>query len=657
MARPAVRSPILAAVALLTAAPIAFGQDAQRPARVLLLFQQQADAQPMPPFTNRLRAQVEKELASPVEFYQESLDIDRFVGREQSPSLVDYFADKYRAFQIDVVVPVGDRALIFALDRLGGVLPGVPIVLALGTSPKTDPSRLPAHVTGRIAPQSRYTPTLSMARQLQPDAERVVVVGGAGPFDSVSVTGALAAVDSLRDSLQLTLLQGLPFDSLLRALRQLPPRSIVLFANYKEDPQGRVFETIDIVGSLAHASSAPMYVQQRAFVGEGVVGGAAMSLEDEGDQTGRQIVRVLRRKPDVPMPPVELIAKPYVADWRQLQRWGLSEKRLPPGTVVVFREPTLWQRYRTVVLLALAVISVQLLLIGALLVERRRRQRAQLVLEEEQRRADEARLQVVHMGRVALVGELAATISHELRQPLAAIRTNAEAGAALLSGTPGDISEAREILHSIVSDNARAVDVIESVRKLLRKDESVVVGLDLNQVCREAVRILQPDAARRHVRLEMTPATVAPIITGDPVQLQQAVLNLLLNALDAAELSSADRFVVVQVESRVDHVEVTVRDSGTGLPPNVKAHLFKSFHSTKKGGLGLGLVIVRSIVERHGGHVRPENHGDGGAVFRIWLPGSPRSASAQATQDDAAGIPAAPAEGQTEAIEAVRLEG
>jgi len=237
-----------------------------------------------------------------------------------------------------------------------------------------------------------------------------------------------------------------------------------------------------------------------------------------------------------------------------------------------------------------------------------------------ERRADETRRQVAHMGRMALVGELAATISHELRQPLAAIRVNAEAGAHILASTPSDTVEAREIFQSIVADDVRAVELIEGVRKLLRNEEVAATVVDLNQVCRDALRLLQHDAVLRGVRLELVLASASPLVSGDRVQLQQVVLNLALNGLEAAAAGATDRRVLVATECAADHVELLVHDSGHGITLDVQPHLFESFFSTKIGGLGLGLVIVRSIVERHGGRIAVENHQAGGAMFRVRLP-------------------------------------
>jgi signal transduction histidine kinase len=463
-----------------------------------------------------------------------------------------------------------------------------------------------------------------MARRLQPDARRVVVIGGAGAQDSTTVAAALRAAAALRDPLEVTVLQGLPLDELLPRLRQMPRRSIFVFANYRQDGRGRTYEPLDVVGSIARAAPGPMYTQLASYVGEGVVGGSVVGFGDEGVRTGRLVVRVLRRGPRAGMPAVEPIAESFVADWRQLRRWGLSEASLPPGTEVLFREPTPWERYRTAILLTVALVVAESLLVGALLLERRRRKRAQLLAEEEQQRAAETRRQITHMGRVALVGELAATLSHELRQPLAAIRMNAEAGARLLARGTGRFDDEErevcaEIFDAIVADDALAADIITRVRALVRREELPQQPVDINEICRAAVRVLQSDARARHAEIALALDPLRPTVTGDPVQFQQVVLNLILNALDASADAPTPR-VVVATMGRGEEVELVVRDNGPGLTEDVRRRLFESFFTTKAQGLGLGLPIVQSIVERHAGRVHAENGEEGGAVFRVVVP-------------------------------------
>jgi signal transduction histidine kinase len=239
-----------------------------------------------------------------------------------------------------------------------------------------------------------------------------------------------------------------------------------------------------------------------------------------------------------------------------------------------------------------------------------------------ERKAEETRRQVAHLGRVAMIGELAATVSHELRQPLAAIRANAESGALLLGRNPADVQEAVQIFRDIVDEDIRAAEIIDRTRMLLRNEVPKSADVDLNEVCRQAVQMLARNAVHRQTDLTLSLQARASSVVGDPVQLQQVVLNLVLNAIEAMSTSLDPRSVTVCTRESDEEVEVSVHDTGPGLPPEVQRHLFESFYSTKEQGLGMGLVIVRSIVERHHGRVSATNGERGGAVFRVVLPKS-----------------------------------
>jgi len=239
-----------------------------------------------------------------------------------------------------------------------------------------------------------------------------------------------------------------------------------------------------------------------------------------------------------------------------------------------------------------------------------------------ERKADETRQQVAHMGRVAMIGELAATVSHELRQPLAAIRANAESGVLLLGRTPADLQEAIQIFRDIVDEDVRAAAIIDRTRMLLRNEAPQTADVDVNEICRRAVQMLARNAIHRRTDLTLSLQAHESSVVGDSVQLQQVVLNLLLNAIEATSTSLDQRSVTVCTRENETEVEISVHDTGPGLLPDVQRHLFESFYSTKTQGLGMGLVIVRSIVERHRGRVSAENHEQGGAVFRVVLPKS-----------------------------------
>lgn len=227
---------------------------------------------------------------------------------------------------------------------------------------------------------------------------------------------------------------------------------------------------------------------------------------------------------------------------------------------------------------------------------------------------------IAHMGRLAATGQLSAALSHELRQPLSAIRTNAQAGIRFLASDAPPLGELRAILEDIVADDARAESVIERIRALLRNEIPRMDPVDLNDVCRSVELLARADAMLHETRLEVDLDPMRPTVLGDSIQLQQVVLNLVLNALDAAVSSDGERMVSVTTSRSTGMAEIAVRDSGRGVPPDVRGHVFEAFFSTKPQGLGMGLTIVRSIVDRHRGSIHVENAADGGAIFVVTLP-------------------------------------
>jgi C4-dicarboxylate-specific signal transduction histidine kinase len=232
----------------------------------------------------------------------------------------------------------------------------------------------------------------------------------------------------------------------------------------------------------------------------------------------------------------------------------------------------------------------------------------------------EAQRQVAHLGRVAIVGELGSTISHELRQPLTAIRVNAELGMKLLDKSSPDIDEARQVMEDVVADSARASATIEEIRLMLRMQSTATTALDINAVSERAITLLRNDAATRGVRLDLALAPGLPRVRGNPVELQQAILNLALNAFDAVASAGPPRNVVIGTTAANGGVELYVHDTGPGLSAEVRARLFDPFFTTKEHGLGMGLPIARTLVEQQGGSVVAENNANGGAIFRIILP-------------------------------------
>ena len=235
---------------------------------------------------------------------------------------------------------------------------------------------------------------------------------------------------------------------------------------------------------------------------------------------------------------------------------------------------------------------------------------------------EQANRDLVHASRVALLGELTASIAHEINQPLGAILSNADAAELLLESESPPLDEVRKILADIRSDDIRASEIIRHIRLLTGKRVVQMESLNINEIAAEVVRLMEVEAHRRSVSLH-TEFTAAPAtIFGHRVRLQQALMNLILNGMEAmTDTPEADRRLLVRTATNGERrLEVSVTDSGRGIPPEKFPQLFDSFFTTKEDGMGLGLAIARSIIDAHRGRISAENNSDGGATFRFDLP-------------------------------------
>jgi PAS domain S-box-containing protein len=650
----------------------------------------------------------------------------------------------------------------------------------------------------------------------------------------------------------------------------LPPRSFILIGLLIRDASGVTHNQEEALQRLRAVANAPINGLFQHELGLGIVGGRLYQAEAQGIESARIAIRVLGGEPVSNFPEVVIPPKGPHYDWRELQRWNISEDRLPPGSVIAFRQPTAWHRYRWYIIAALSIIAIQGAMIGDLLVQRIRRRRAEADLRESQQRmslaanaanldfwmwdverdevwitakarsffgcdiserinltrfietlhpedrertrgaiersladrsdyaseyrvvspegathwiaargavevngngtalrmrgvafdvtdrkrsadalreseehyrtlaetaADvivtmdqnstilfinaavervfgytpgdligqkiirlmpeplrqrhiegmrryletgerlvswshvsfpglhksgreisleiafaesrisdrrvftgimrdvterkraeaelqEQRAELAHVARVSIMGELAASLAHELNQPLTAILSNAQAALRFLGSKPAQLEEVREILQDIVKDNSRAGEVIRRIRALVKKEQLEFTNLDLTILVRDVLALVHSDTILHNVRISLELEDNLPSVQGDRVQLQQVVLNILLNAFEAMKASPVPEREVhlrAQRDSR-NFIKVGVSDHGVGLTGDKLDKIFQPFYTTKREGLGMGLSICRSIIEAHGGYLWAVNNSGSGATFYFILP-------------------------------------
>jgi signal transduction histidine kinase/ABC-type uncharacterized transport system substrate-binding protein len=939
-----------------------------RDPKVVLLVYAAAGLPPAPNTVDAdIRATLQAGAAGPIQFYTELLDLSWAAGEAYEERLATLLRSKYAGQKIDLIVSVSAPALRFLVKHRSTLFPELPVVFCDVEAAALEGNELGTDIRG-IRTHPDWAATMEAALALHPGTSRVAIVSGTSELDRAMRAAAARELARYGDRVELRYLDDEPMERLAEATARLPKGTLVFYVSMLRDAAGRRFNGAEALSILAQASSAPIYGAFEAYLGHGIVGGRLSGYATQGVKAAELGLRILRGEPPKSLPILDEGATAYMFDGRQLRRWGISEGRLPLGSVVRYEEVSRWARYRwelvagsglalSGVMLAIGVLlqrtgrrraeallaerlrfesllaelSAGLIhvvpgeldtaiarelrrvaeflgvdraalheylparppnriawardgidplpqtlergqlpwtirqleqadgvrfsqldelpaaaaidrksyeaagtrsclvrplrnggpVLGALLLDTVRgerewpagavlerlgllgevfagvleRKRVELSLDEQLRfevllseqsaafsrvsaadvdreidqalrrtveflgvdrgslaefspdgrttrithswtsegtepppaavdlaevpwvesrlragevvsfsRVDDlpeadaavdrrtyARLGIVshievplaargtlggvlmfstlrdegawrdelvqrlrllgevfanvlsrrrgdaevrrlreelaHVGRVSTIGELTASLAHELGQPLTAILSNAEAAQRLLESDTADLEEVQAILRDIVEDDQRACDVISRLRSLLKRGPVERVALDLNEVTREVARLVRGDAVARGVSIRLDLAPGLPAVQGDRVELQQVLLNLILNGLDAMRQTSAEeRMLVLEtVPDGAGGVRVSVRDTGSGIDLDNLDRVFEAFHTTKPEGLGMGLAIARSIVEAHGGRLQAENNPKHGAVFTFALPGRPRS--------------------------------
>ena len=675
-----------------------------------------------------------------LEVFSEYLDLMRFPAVQYGNDIARYLHARYGTRKPDVLIALANTTLQFVLDHREELFQGVPIVFAGVDHREVEGQAMPTNVT-RLWMAWDYQRTLELALQLQPEIREVVCVSGTGAEEQPWNDEASKVLGRFSSQLRARWLDKLPLPAVLEEVARLPLDSVVLYIPMQRDGDGQAVSPFKVARQLAEASRVPVYGLSRPQLQQGIIGGALLDFSEIGSKTAALALRVLAGEKLPLLSAPDPATNPLQINWRALKKWGVSESRVPAEATVLYREPSLWEQHRGLILGTVAVVGLQSLLILGLIVQRSRLKRTEGSLRDsegrmslaakaanlgmwvwdvvrdevwmtekgrvlfglmpdtrldytalvahihpEDRTAREAairraletqgeyameyrvllpdgqvrwiagrgrvefeggkplrmrgvslditerkqaeleaaqqRQDLAHASRLTTVGELTASITHEISQPLGAILSNAETAEILLESKQPQLEEVKRILADIRKDDLRASEIIRRMRELLRKRELELELIDLNAVTSDVLRVVDGEASRRGVKIEKQFAESLPFVRGDAIHLQQVLLNLILNGLEAmSESSESNRQLTMRTAyDGKSNVEVAVQDSGHGIPSDRLPRLFDSFFTTKSHGMGLGLSIVRSIVEAHGGRIWAENNSSGGACFHFTLP-------------------------------------
>ncbi len=555
---------------------------------------------------------VSKETRSPTTLYAENLDLSRFSGAAYEQSLQRYLKEKYRDRPIGVVVTMGAATLELVLRWRGELWPGTPVVFALVD--ELDFARLKPlpDVTGTIV-KLRLADSIAVARAVIPELKTIVLIGD--QWDrQVVFRNWKHELPVAAAGLNVVEIVGQTMREIRSRVAELPEDSVILYSAVHSDGEGTFYPPATALGLIAEKASRPIIVAAETFLSPGGLGGYVLVPNLIGADAARQALRILDGEQASSIPAAMTSAVRPFFNWGQMQRWKVSPSDLPAGSEIRFREPTFWERYRWQSIAIGTVMLAQAVLMAVLLHERRKRHDAEV---ESLHRMSE----LAHVNRQATAGELSSSIAHEVKQPLGSILTNTETAELILNSPSPDFAELKEILEDIRRDDLRANEVIRRMHSFLKRTPFETMEVDLNDLAREAFGFLSIQASARNVTLYLRESPETLRIRGDPIQLQQVIINLVVNSLDAMANIPYGRTVIGRTERNGGaSAEISISDSGPGIPQEKLNHIFDPFFTTKEQGMGMGLSIARTIIQAHRGRIWAENQAEGGAVFRLSLP-------------------------------------
>lgn len=588
--------------------------DVSAPRRVLILHGERLELPGSAAVDGSIRAALAAAAGAggPIDVYSESLDIARFAGEDHRRHYRDFLSRRYADKPVDVMITLGEATLDFLAQYRDTLFPNALVVASQSRAATPPRSRW---VTSVVAGSS-MRPSFELILKLHPDTQRVVIVAGASQTDRLWAERAQRDVREVAPTLEIIDLgDALTIANILQAVASQPPHTVIFYLHILRDAAGQLFVPRTILDSIARVANAPIYGRYDTFIGHGIVGGHVYSFEALGARLAEIALRLLRGEQPLNVAPVESAADVHMFDWRQLRRWRIDEGLLPAGSVVRFREPSAWELYSWRIVGTLALLTVQSALIVGLVVSRARRRRA----EGEARQQRE---ELAHVLRVTTLGELTTSLAHEINQPLTAIATNAQAAGGLLDVKSPPRGEIAKILTDIGSDAKRAAQIIHRLRAFFRKEPTVAVAVDITTLIEEVIGLLRADVDRRRITVRVAAAEALPPVFGDPIQLQQVFLNVLVNACEAIESTEVGpRAILIEIRRPgPKHLAIAIQDTGIGVKESELERIFDHFVTSKPSGLGMGLAISRSIVRAHGGRLWATANSDRGVTLHVVLP-------------------------------------
>jgi signal transduction histidine kinase len=569
--------------------------------------------------TDGIRNKLTEAYGDAYNLHMEYLETERYPKSEYPKERFDLYNEKYNDVPLDLLICVGIDIIETVKKNADAHLLNLPaITIDFDLTEYGMQMDLKAHDRTTVIGMTLNVPeTVNSAMELFPGRTRIYFISGISRADQMYLQATKAASAKFDPRKNFTYVSDISMDDVLDLVRILPDSSLIFIPGFNVDSKGVPYYNPESVRLISQAANAPVFTYSDMGFGDGAIGGYILSFKKIGLLAGQTAVQILNGADPASIIITENDIYDYIFDWRELKRWDLlNSSQLPKGSKVQFEEINFFERYRLIILFAILFLIIQSLLIIKLLgLYRKQRLITGQLIDSENKFRD-----LVREDRILRLGQLTASLSHELNQPLTAILATAQAGIRFINSNNMDPEILREIFQNIVEDDKRTSSILSSIRGMMKLEKREKEKVELNDLIEEVCRIYQSEALEKRVKLEPTLADKPVYIIADPIQIQQVIMNLIVNAIQSVEKENeqARQVVIVELPDE-ENVTVSVRDYGRGIDESIKDKLFKPFVTSRKEGLGIGLAISRSIIDNHQGKIWAENMEDGGAKFSFSL--------------------------------------
>jgi signal transduction histidine kinase len=561
---------------------------------ILVLYSHEKEVATYAELDRAMRSALQSDSTYSVVFYTEYLDLSRFPEARHQRTLVDYLRLKYSNRKIDLVILVSPPAFNFFIKHGDQLFPGIPAVFTSVDIRRVENLQLKPNITG-IAVKRDLRNTLDLALRLQPDTVGVVIPAGSSSIEKSLTEEMRKNLSAYAGRVSITVLTDLPMNDMIARLKNLPPHTVVLFsASFFYDAAGNYFLPEEVLDLIAHSANAPVYSTNGPDLGHGIIGGSLLDLVEPGQEAGKIGKRILSGESPASIPVQTIDPNHIMVDARQLERWGISQKQLPAGSIVKFNQESAWNLYKWYILACIFLVVLQSLLILTLVVQSRKLRRSEAMLKDLSRHL----ITVQEEERRRIAREL----HDDFGQRLALLKIeleilNQEEGRSLRAG-------AKERLRGLLSNVDELATDIQGLSHTLHSSKLQYVGLQgaLKELCRQVSK-------QHHIAVDLkVSALTGPV----PDEIALCFYRVAQEALHNAAKHSGARHVVVAVSSNHSLFHMVITDDGKGF-------------NQAETSLGLGLASMRERLQMVGGQLLVQSKPGSGTELEAQAPSSQSS--------------------------------